>query len=134
MIAPDPAALASLATARLRLRRFTVEDVRFALELHQNRNLVRFIPTAALDTLGDARDWIRRVEAARALLVHGFGGGLSRIIAVVDPANAPSRRVCERLQMRHLGRTDAYYDREVELYEATAPEVTPSRARPRPRR
>lgn len=49
-------------------------------------------------------------EAAGALLQIGFDAGLNRIIAVTDPHNVASQRVCERLGMRRLGRTDAYYD------------------------
>lgn len=57
-------------------------------------------------------------EAARAVLAAGLAGGLPRVIAVVDPENVASQRVCERLGMRHQGRTDAYYDQTVELFEA----------------
>lgn len=43
-------------------------------------------------------------EAARALLHYGFDAlKLHRIIATCDPANAASRRVLEKLGMRHEG-------------------------------
>ena len=48
-------------------------------------------------------------EAARAWLDAGFDRlGLSRILAVVLPENAASRRVCEKLGMREDGMRDAY--------------------------
>lgn len=55
-------------------------------------------------------------EAAQAAIDHGFNSGLDRIIAVVDPQNIRSQRVCGRLGMSHLGRTNDYYDVELELY------------------
>lgn len=164
-----------IATARLRLRRFTPGDGPFALELHQNPDLVRFVPTAALAGLPGALSWIERIreaeapgrgwwlvarhdgtpvaavvlktirgsagrptddveigwrqhadhtgngyvtETARPLLAAGLDSGLPRVIAVVDPDNDASQRVCTRLGMRHLGRTDAFFDQTLELFEA----------------
>lgn len=60
-------------------------------------------------------------EAGAAVLRHGFDLGLERIIAVVDPQNHPSQRICARLGMTHLGHTSAYYDEELELFEAWRP-------------
>lgn len=59
-------------------------------------------------------------EAARAVLAHGFAAGLDRVVAVTNPANAPSRAVCARLGMRHVGLSNTYYDAACELYEITA--------------
>ena len=56
-------------------------------------------------------------EAGSAGLSHAFAAGLPRVIAVTAPENLASQRVCRRLGMRHLGRTGAYYNASVELYE-----------------
>ena len=56
-------------------------------------------------------------EAAAAVLSHAFAAGLPRVVAVTAPANLASQRVCRRLGMQHLGRTGAYYNVSVELYE-----------------
>ena len=61
-------------------------------------------------------------EAARAVLDHGFTGGLERVVAVTHPANTASRSVCRRLGMRYLGRSGAYYDTECELFDCGAPQ------------
>ncbi|MCG8405283.1 MAG: GNAT family N-acetyltransferase [Phycisphaerales bacterium] len=56
-------------------------------------------------------------EAGRAALVYGFEQlRLETIYAVVNPGNTPSIRVCQRLNMRHLGRTSDYYERELEFF------------------
>lgn len=48
-------------------------------------------------------------EAARAVMVHGFRDvGLERIVAVLDPANERSRRVCQKLGMSAAGMRHAY--------------------------
>ncbi|MFT2691152.1 GNAT family N-acetyltransferase [Clavibacter zhangzhiyongii] len=62
--------------------------------------------------------WGRGVatEAARRVLEHAAAGGLRRVLAVTNPANAPSKAVCRRIGMRPLGRTRAYYDAECELF------------------
>ncbi|MDV3222925.1 GNAT family N-acetyltransferase [Intrasporangium sp.] len=62
-------------------------------------------------------------EAARAVVDLGFQTGLDRIVAVVDPENHPSRRICERLGMRYEGRTTDYYDDELDLYVIRRPGV-----------
>ena len=60
------------------------------------------------------------VEAASAVLDHAFASGLDRVVAVTNPANLASQRVCTRIGMTHLGRSDAYYDLDCELFEITA--------------
>lgn len=57
-------------------------------------------------------------EAARSLLAAALDSGLPRVIAVTHPDNHASQRVCGRLRMRPLGRTAAYYDQTLELFEA----------------
>ena len=48
-------------------------------------------------------------EAAGVVLGHAFAGaGLKRVVAVLDPANQRSRRVCEKLGMVPCGRRHAY--------------------------
>lgn len=62
--------------------------------------------------------WGRGVatEAARRVLAHATSGGLTRVLAVTNPANAPSQAVCRRIGMRALGRTRAYYDADCALF------------------
>lgn len=47
-------------TPRLRLRPWTEDDAQFVLELHQNPDLVRFIPSSVLHDLAGARERIAR--------------------------------------------------------------------------
>ncbi len=67
--------------------------------------------------------WGRGVatEAARRVLAHAAEGGLARVLAVTNPANAPSQAVCRRIGMRPLGRTPAYYDADCELFRVDLP-------------
>lgn len=58
-------------------------------------------------------------EAAQAVLSHALAHGLSRIVAVTNPANQASQRVCWRIGMKHLGLTNAYYNAECEFFEIT---------------
>jgi RimJ/RimL family protein N-acetyltransferase len=60
------------------------------------------------------------VEAAAAVLTHAFASGLERVVAVTNPANLASQRVCTRIGMTRLGRSAAYYDLECELFETWA--------------
>lgn len=55
-------------------------------------------------------------EGARAVLDKAFAAGLEEVIAVVLPGNHASMAVCRRLGMEHLGVTDRYYGREMELF------------------
>ena len=63
------------------------------------------------------------VEAAGAVLAHAFASGLDRVVAVTNPANTASQRVCTRIGMTHLGRSCAYYDLECELFECELIEI-----------
>ncbi len=56
-------------------------------------------------------------EAAGALLGAALAD-LPRVVAVTYPENAASQRVCERIGMRGLGPTDAYYNVRMELFVA----------------
>lgn len=56
-------------------------------------------------------------EAARGALERAFGEcGLAEVLAVVDPGNARSIAVCQRLGMTHLGQTDRYFAVTLELF------------------
>ena len=48
-------------------------------------------------------------EAARAVLAHGFAGGLPEIIAVANPANDPSINVMRKLAMADHGIVEKWY-------------------------
>ncbi len=173
------AGLIEYATQRLVLRRFTIDDAAFVLGLHQNPDLVRFIPSCAQQTLDEASAWIAStvdtqspgrgwwcaattegvrvgavvlkpippsvgrdqhdveigwrqhaahtghgyaMEAAATILTEAFRSGLTRVVAVTHPDNIRSQRVCLRLGMKRLGRTDQYYDEQLDLFEATPAE------------
>ncbi|KAA9111544.1 GNAT family N-acetyltransferase [Microbacterium rhizomatis] len=60
-------------------------------------------------------------EAATAVLRHAFEAGLERVVAVTNPANTASQRVCLRIGMTDLGPTTSYYDTTCELFELAAP-------------
>lgn len=62
-------------------------------------------------------------EAAQAVLTYAFESGLPRIIAVTNPANTPSQRVCTRIGLAHAGQTDKYYNARCELFEASSPDA-----------
>ena len=53
------------------------------------------------------------------VLRHGLGAGLPRVVAVTHPQNTASQRVCRRIGMTHVGRTDRYHDATCELFTAT---------------
>ena len=55
-------------------------------------------------------------EAARALLDRARANGIDVVHAVTYPENAPSQAVCRRLGMAYVGRTDRYYDIELDLF------------------
>jgi RimJ/RimL family protein N-acetyltransferase len=54
-------------------------------------------------------------EAAGALLAAALRD-LDRVVAVTYPDNTASQRVCERIGMRRVGPTDAYYNVRMELF------------------
>ena len=63
-------------------------------------------------------------EAAAAACSHGFDGlGLARIVAWTEPANAPSRRLLERLGFREDGLVDGRL-----RYRRERPQAQDSRA------
>ncbi len=56
-------------------------------------------------------------EAARAALGYGFEqANLAYILALADPDNLASQRVMQKIGMRGLGFTEAYYQARLALY------------------
>ena len=55
-------------------------------------------------------------EAAAGALQRAFAAGIAELIALVDPANEPSRKVAERLGMRYVGLTDRYNSMEQAVF------------------
>ena len=49
---------------------------------------------------------------------------LDRVLALVDPDNVKSQKVCRRLGMRHRGQTGEYYGLTLELFELDRTEVS----------
>jgi len=62
-------------------------------------------------------------EAARAVLGHGFAGGLPEILAVTHLTNEPSMKVARRIGMHHEGIVDKWYDDPSQLYRISADEM-----------
>ncbi|MCC9175398.1 GNAT family N-acetyltransferase [Arthrobacter sp. zg-Y179] len=60
-------------------------------------------------------------EAGAAVLAHAFDAGLPRVVAVTNPANTASMRVCEKVGLQHQGTTDRYYNTVCELFTAENP-------------
>jgi RimJ/RimL family protein N-acetyltransferase len=58
-------------------------------------------------------------EAARAVLAHGFAGGLEEVHAVTHLTNEPSQAVCRRIGMEHRGVTHKWYVEPSEHFVAT---------------
>ncbi|WP_413452650.1 GNAT family N-acetyltransferase [Georgenia phoenicis] len=57
-------------------------------------------------------------EAAARVLAHAVAGGLTRVVAVTNPANHASRRVALRIGMEHRGTTTRFYNTTCELFVA----------------
>lgn len=60
-------------------------------------------------------------EAGATVLAHAFDAGLEQVVAVTNPANTASMRVCQRIGMQHRGSTDRYYNALCELFIADNP-------------
>jgi RimJ/RimL family protein N-acetyltransferase len=60
-------------------------------------------------------------EAAAAVISYAFAGGLPKVVAVTNPANAASQSVCTRIGLLHQGQTSRYYNALCELYELANP-------------
>ncbi|MBS1702022.1 MAG: GNAT family N-acetyltransferase [Armatimonadetes bacterium] len=62
-------------------------------------------------------------EAAKAVANFGFekDPALERLMAVVYTENTASRRVAEKIGMKHLGKMDWYYGVPLEVYELIRP-------------
>ena len=59
-------------------------------------------------------------EAASTVLKYAFQSELTKVVAVVHPANTASQRVATRIGMTHQGQTARYYNAMCELYTATS--------------
>ena len=59
-------------------------------------------------------------EAARAVLTHGHGAGISEILALTDPANTPSQAVCRRLDLALTGTSEEYYGKPLLVWVSRA--------------
>jgi RimJ/RimL family protein N-acetyltransferase len=66
-------------------------------------------------------------EAARAAVAHAFGPlGLPRVVSIVDPGNAASLRVVEKLGMRRgADRVHPVTRRRLRVFELDAPAAAP---------
>ncbi|WP_462418226.1 GNAT family N-acetyltransferase [Kytococcus sp. Marseille-QA3725] len=64
-------------------------------------------------------------EAAERVLEHAWAAGVDRVVAVTDPRNEASMRVCGRLGMVGRGTTREYYDEEVRLFVIDRPRSVP---------
>jgi RimJ/RimL family protein N-acetyltransferase len=60
-------------------------------------------------------------EAAAAVLAYAFNNGVPKVVAVTNPANTASQRVCTRIGLLHRGRTSRYYNALCELFELVNP-------------
>ena len=60
-------------------------------------------------------------EAAAAVLDHALARGLPKVVAVINPANGASRRVCEKVGLHHQGTSDRYYNAVCELFSTERP-------------
>lgn len=65
-------------------------------------------------------------EAAAAVLAHGLHGGLPRVVAVINPENSASRRVCEKIGLHPCGLTDRYYNTVCELFSTEPAGLAPA--------
>ena len=59
-------------------------------------------------------------EAASTVLKYAFQSGLTKVVAVVHPANTASQRVATGIGMTHEGQAARYYNAMCELYTATS--------------
>jgi RimJ/RimL family protein N-acetyltransferase len=59
-------------------------------------------------------------EAARAVLAHGFAGGLAEVLALTHTDNERSQAVCRRLGMQDRGDEQPWYDVPMRVYALTA--------------
>lgn len=137
----------TLETPRLLLRPYTVDDAAFVLDLYSRREVQQFLgvsPKLMKDSAkpipasgperrpsGDIEigwhfhpdSWGKGYapEAAAAVLDHALARGLPKVVAVINPANGASRRVCEKIGLHHQGITDRYYNAVCELFSTEKP-------------
>lgn len=60
-------------------------------------------------------------EAGAAVLARAFSAGLPRVVAVTNPANMASQRVCVKVGLKPEGSTDRYYNTVCALFSADNP-------------
>jgi RimJ/RimL family protein N-acetyltransferase len=60
-------------------------------------------------------------EAAQVVLNYAFANGLPQVVAVTNPANTASQRLCTRIGLSHCGQTDKYYNARCELFGKSNP-------------
>ena len=83
-------------TKRLVLRRQTVKDDEFILDLMNDPEWIRYIGDRGVRTLDEARTYIE--EAAAATVEYSRDVvKLNRIVAIVTPSNTNSVRLLEKL-------------------------------------
>ena len=134
-----PRAIESVDDMRETIRRWAERnaslDPPYGLYAITDRSTTELIGTVLLLTLPPAGDdteigWHLHpsnwghgyaTEAAGALLARAFTAGIEDVYAVVRPGNEASLDVARRLGMEHLGRTDRYYDSELELFHYGRP-------------
>ena len=133
----NPVPMATLDEARAAVGRWSAiaaADSRFGVWALQRRDdgralgsvLVKYLPSSDGSAATDVEvGWNLHPEAwghgyategGRGAIEHAFAGGVAEIFAVVRPGNAPSMAVCRRLGMTPLGRTDRWYDLELEAF------------------
>ena len=111
---------------------------RWAIVVRETRELVGDAGLTPTDVAGVEEielGWVVRAdrwgngyatEAARAWIERAFGRvGLSRIVSMIRPENAPSRRVAEKLGMR-VERTAFWNDAPHLVHVLEAPAATPA--------
>jgi RimJ/RimL family protein N-acetyltransferase len=64
-------------------------------------------------------------EAAWAAIARGLGAGLEEVLALVNPDNAASLAVCQRLDLHPRGRSEAYYGRPLEVFSTRPTAAAP---------
>lgn len=127
----DPGGIGSLDEMRVKVEAWSrpSDDVTFGFWAITEQGTDRPIGSALLRPLPGGEDvevgwhlnpsvWGRgyATEVGRATAHRAFDTGMEEVFAVVRPGNSRSRAVAERIGMEYVGRTEKYYDLELELY------------------
>ena len=59
-------------------------------------------------------------ESARAVLARGHAAGIPEVLALTDPANAPSQAVCRRLALALRGTSEEFYGKPLMVWVSRA--------------